>query len=231
MTYRTTNFPAPQTSILVNLVTMAIAAVVVLCSYLAWMPAVTAYHDMTTPKAHVMSAVKMEAPGWTGSGVYLGDGFIITAGHVTAGLRSIDVELSDGNKVKAEVLWTNTPTDGGYDVSLVYAANLPAASAPLSCKPTATGEAVTIIGNPDSLTFLQSWGRVSGKVTKGDWGDWKSLVALDVVAAPGVSGGPVYNNNGDVVGILVSGLSDARGNYGYTFMVPSTTICMMLGRV
>ena len=34
-----------------------------------------------------------------------------------------------------------------------------------------------------------------------------------------------------VVGILVSGLSDLRGTYGYTFMVPSTTICMMLGRV
>lgn len=180
--------------------------------------------------ALALSAVKMEAPQWTGSGVYLGNGYIITAGHVTDGLQSIDIELSTGAKTKGTVLWANTPEVGGYDVSLVYAPNLQATAAPLSCKPTFVGEDVTIVGNPLTLTFLETWGKVSGAIQPGQWSSWKSLVALDIVAAPGVSGGPVYSKGGEVVGILVSGLISDRGTFGYSMMVPSTTICQLLAR-
>ena len=186
-----------------------------------------------TPKLHLpLSAVKMVAPMWTGSGVHIGNGFILTAGHVTDGLTNINVLLSDGSTAVGEVLWTNSPEVGGYDVSLVYVPGLKAEASPLSCAPTHTGEDVSIIGNPGPLTFLETWGKVSGPITAGQWYVWKSLVALDIVSAPGVSGGPVFDAGGEVVGILVSGLIiEGRGNYAYSMMVPGTAICHLLGRV
>lgn len=189
---------------------------------------------LTLPaKPHLaLSAVKLDAPMWTGSGVHIGNGFILTAGHVTDGLQSIGVLLSDGTKAEGDVLWTNAPEPGGYDVSLVYVPDLKAEAAPLSCAATHTGEAVSIVGNPGPLTFLTTWGRVSGVIAAGQWYVWKSLVALDIVSAPGVSGGPVYDESGEVVGILVSGMVlPERGNFGYSMMVPSTAICHLLGRV
>lgn len=222
--------PSPFAQLRTNVLSLLIAVGVVAGCWFWAAPAATAVRTWISPPPLAMSAVKLTAPFWTGSGVYLGDGFIITAGHVTDGLKNISVLMSDGKKATGEVLWTNTLDGGGYDVSLVYAKGLPAASAKLSCRPTKVGDHVSIVGNPNILTFLETWGRVSGAVSPLGWGDWKSLVALDIVAAPGVSGGPVYNDSGGVVGILVSGLVDQHGTYGYSFMVPSTTICMMLGR-
>jgi len=202
-------------------------AVLVGAGYVGWVPVYAAMHP---PPPLAISSVKMEAPNWTGSGVYLGNGYIITAGHVTDGLISINIELSDGTKTKGTVLWTNTPEVGGYDVSLVYAPNLHARASHLDCAPTHVGEAVSIIGNPGPLMFLKTWGRVSGSIGDLQWGPWHSLVALDITSAPGVSGAPVFNTDNAVVGILVSGLVMPRGSYAYSMMVPSLTICELLAR-
>ena len=190
-----------------------------------WQPG--AHHT----EALAMSTVKMEAPGWTGSGVYLGKGYVLTAGHVADGLPAIDIELSTGAKTHGTVLWTNTKEFGGYDVALVYSPDLAAESSPISCEPTHVGDDITIVGNPGPLTFLKTWGRVSGAIASGQWDNWKYLVALDITAAPGVSGGPVFNAAGEVVGILVSGLVlQDRGVFPYSMMVPSTAICQLLAR-
>ena len=205
---------------------LTVTALVALGWY-SWRP----LYEATHPPALAMSAVKMQAPMWSGSGVYLGHGFIVTAGHVADGLSSIEIDLSTGAKAQGEVLWTNTLEGDGYDVALIYAPDLPAQSASLSCRQSEVGDHISIVGNPGPLTFLTTWGRVSGPVSAGQWDRWKSLVALDIVAAPGVSGGPVYSADGSVVGILVSGLViPGRGTYGYSMMVPSTAICRLMGR-
>ena len=60
---------------------------------------------------------------------------------------------------------------------------------------------------------------------------WARLVAMDITIAPGVSGGPVYGPNGDVVGIAVATMViQGRGNYSYSFMIPGDVVCKMLGR-
>ncbi|PAP93975.1 hypothetical protein CIT31_16545 [Mesorhizobium wenxiniae] len=185
----------------------------------------------TPPDAH-KAAVRVQANGWHGSGVHIGNGFILTAGHVTENAEGLVVKTDGGQVHKAEVLWLNH----AFDVSLVYVDDMKDESgAPLSCEKTTVGQSVTIIGNPLDTDFAQSWGRVSGFGKTGlenldKRGLWRSLVTLDVTAAPGVSGGPVYDDQDNVVGILVAGAISMRGTFGYSYMVPSTAICHIMGR-
>lgn len=214
-------------NVLIVVVSLLTVTSLVTAGYYSYFPLYAATH----PTQLAMSAVKMDAPAWTGSGVYLGNGYIITAGHVADGLSSIGILLSDGTKTQGEVLWRNTLSDEGYDVALVYSPGLGAKSSTLNCDPTVTGQNIHIVGNPGPLEFLTSWGRISGSVKTGQWDRWKSLVALDITAAPGVSGGPVFNDAEQVVGILVSGLIlPGRGAFAYSMMVPSETICLLLAR-
>lgn len=179
------------------------------------------------------TAVRIQTSQWHGSGVNLGNGFILTAGHVSENAEGLVVKTEGGQVHKADVLWFNH----AFDVSLIYAEDMrddPGAA--LSCSATYVGQPVTIIGNPLDTDFAQSWGRVSGFGKTGledmdGRGLWHELVTLDITAAPGVSGGPVYDSRGEVVGILVAGAVSLRGTFGYSYMVPSTAICHVLGRV
>lgn len=177
------------------------------------------------------TAVRMDLVNGHGSGVSLGGGVFLTAGHVTENAASVTVKTQDGKSGAGEVLWLNH----AYDVSLVYVPGLKdEPGSPMSCAATKVGQAITIVGNPLNTEFAESWGRVSGLGKTGledlQNGLWKELVTLDATAAPGVSGGPIYNNLGEIVGILVSGAVSDRGTFGYSYMVPSTVICRLLGR-
>ncbi len=171
--------------------------------------------------------------GGHGSGVSLGGGVFLTAGHVSEGATSLTVKTWAGKSGTAEVLWFNH----AYDVSLVYVPDLKdEPGSPMSCAATKVGQEITIVGNPLNTEFAESWGHVSSFGKTGlenipeQAGLWKELVTLDATAAPGVSGGPIFNSAGEIVGILVSGAVNKRGTYGYSYMVPSTAICRLLGR-
>lgn len=179
-------------------------------------------------------ALKIEAIGWHGSGVHLGNGFVLTAGHVSEGAKGMTATTDDGKTFDAEVLWYNH----SFDVSLVFVADLAnRAGAALSCAENYVGQPITIIGNPLDTDFAQTWGRVAGTHKTGlenmdREGLWRNLVTLDITAAPGVSGGPVYDEaTGSVVGILVAGAVSQRGTFAYSYMVPGSTICHVMGRV
>lgn len=180
------------------------------------------------------SVVKVVLAGGHGSGVYIGDGFIITAAHVAEGQQAVVIQTKDGRRLPAEVLWTNHDSD----VSLLKVTSpdpVNLSSAQISCATTAVGRAVRLEGSPSDIDFAKAWGRVSAFGKTGfehiDGGRWKVLVTLDLTAAPGDSGGPIYDDaTNKVVGILVSAMVIERGNFAYSYMVPSTEICKMLGR-
>ncbi|RUM99046.1 serine protease [Pseudaminobacter arsenicus] len=190
-----------------------------------------AYNAPAAP-AQASPTVKVLMASGHGSGVHIGNGFVITAGHVTEGYRTVTVRTQDGKERDGEVLWYNHASD----VSLVHVTSLEAKAAALSCAPTSIGDAIRIEGNPSAVEFAVTWGKVSafGKTCFENLdgnGQWRVLVTLDATAAPGVSGGPVYDGNGYTVrGILVSGMVTTRGTFAYTYMVPSTEICRVLGR-
>ncbi|MFC3206901.1 trypsin-like peptidase domain-containing protein [Aquamicrobium soli] len=178
--------------------------------------------------------VKVIMDAGHGSGVHIGNGYVITAGHVTENQKTISVKDSTGKEHKAEVLWLNHASD----VSLIRVDDWHGMrKANLDCDATKIGDAIRIEGNPNAVEFAVSWGRVSAFGKTGfenldNNGLWRVLVTLDATAAPGVSGGPVYDADGYTVrGILVSGMVTPRGVFPYSYMVPSTEICRVMGRV
>jgi S1-C subfamily serine protease len=190
--------------------------------YLIWAP--------KQPKAGATVIVQMDGGGH-GSGFHIGNGYILTAAHVANGSKSLTLKTDTGEKLKASVLWSNAD----YDVALLRMANVKALkSIPLSCRTPQTGEAVSIEGNPSILEFVTTYGRISGK-TRDASPTWKAVYVVDITIAPGVSGGPVIDASGSVVGIAVGILAMAVSPFSviapaYSFIVPSRQVCNLMGR-
>lgn len=215
-------------------VRIVLAAILALAGLLLATVVAAGFDPRDTRMEYMQSVVKISSGGGHGSGVHLGNGFILTAGHVADMAGEFDIKTSDGKTAKARVLWSNHASDvallrieGGFD--------LPAAK--LACNAMRIGQSVRLEGNPSDTEFATSWGRVSALGHTGfenldGRGRWKVLVTLDMTAAPGTSGGPIFDGDTDnVAGILVSGMQTLRGTFAYTYMVPSTEICTFFGRV
>lgn len=189
-----------------------------------------AFDPMTT-------VVKVNVPGGGhGSGVHIGGGIIITAAHVTkGGVETVSFE--SGVKEKATVLWQNED----YDVAAIRFApdaTVVTRAAVLDCTTHVDGDAVTARGNPGILDFVSLRGYVAGKVRE-QAPSWKEVFIADISGAGGISGGPVFDDTDAVVGIVVGGMLTplARNGEAYdmsqtglTYVVPGSTICMLLGR-
>lgn len=176
-----------------------------------------------------LSTLKIITSTGHGSGVHIGNGYILTAAHVVAGDQSVRVMASHNGEEPADVLWVNK----AHDVALLRSDYLKGVdSSPLSCKPLGVGQSVKATGNPGPLEFITSWGRVSSDEAKR--GNWKSSIIVDLTIAPGSSGGPLFDTRGNVVGLVVGialttiGFSSAPIPYSYA--VPSTAICFLLAR-
>ncbi|SKA30910.1 serine protease Do/putative serine protease PepD [Consotaella salsifontis] len=179
--------------------------------------------------APAMSAVKVTAGASLGSGVHIGHGFILTASHVVGQEATASIKTSLGDAVDGVIMWTNA----AYDIALIKIddGSLPAA-AHLDCRIPDIGEAIETVGNPLGLEFVTSWGRVSS--VSGAAGRWGSAVMVDLSVSPGNSGGPVYDDDDDVVGIVVGdviapmGLASSLTGIGV--VVPAKTACALLAR-
>lgn len=199
--------------------------------------AVVAAAFFMPPKPLAGSAVKVivkaesGAVAGHGSGVVISDSYIITAAHVVAGISNgADIRFDDGRTAHADVLWQNPD----YDVALLRFTITPAdiSSANLICRTPGVGEAVYTVGNPLSNDFLTQWGHVSGTPRRA--GDWPIIVHLDMTVAPGNSGGPLFDDRGNVVGIVVGMLLMPGFTGGsplaISTAVPASVVCMLMAR-
>lgn len=173
--------------------------------------------------------VKIVLANGHGSGVHVGNGFILTAAHVVDKLSEVKLKSSAGDVQVGKVLWANTT----YDIALVKAER-PArlASAALNCRTADVGEAITAEGNPGNIEFLTAYGRISGG--ERELGPWKRVLVTDSTTVMGMSGGPVLDDAGNVVGITVGVMSVPVGFgsalTGFGAVVPSSAVCELLGR-
>lgn len=181
--------------------------------------------ESQSPKAG--PAVRLElASGSLGSGVYIGNNMIVTAAHVVGDAKSVKVKSDIGDIQDAQVLWRNTD----YDIAAIWPANSRRFNeARLDCRVAAVGERISAAGNPLGAEFITMHGYVSGAARQA--GDaWKEVLITDMTTLPGMSGGPVYSETGEVVGITVGTATTQNVPVGLGMAVPSSVVCSLLGR-
>ena len=158
----------------------------------------------------------------TGTGVIVNaDGAILTAAHVVEGADAIKVTYADGKGSKAVV----AGADAKQDIALLAPAELPETVVPAVLGGgVAVGDDVVAIGNPLGLTASTTSGVVSGlgRVARGESGQLAGLIQFDAAVNPGSSGGPLINDRGQVVGVIVAlaNPTDADTFIGIGFAVP-----------
>lgn len=162
-----------------------------------------------------------------GSGFVISpDGYILTNDHVLTGGGEVEVTLSDGRRISADVIGTDSPTD--LAVLKVQASDL----LPIEwgrSEDVIVGTPVWAVGSPFGLQQTVTFGIISGKhrvdfrATQGGervrgtpYGD---LMQSDVALNPGNSGGPLVNSLGQVVGVNAAILGETF--QGVSFSIPS----------
>ncbi|HBG04556.1 MAG: peptidase [Geobacteraceae bacterium GWC2_58_44] len=151
-----------------------------------------------------------------GSGFIISnDGYIITNNHVVMGADEIKVKLSDGREYRGEV----KGRDEKFDLALIKIQDkgqLPVAPLGDSDK-LEVGEWVMAIGNPFGLAQTVTAGIVSAQGRVIGSGPYDDYIQTDASINPGNSGGPLFNLDGEVIGINTAIVA---GGQGIGFAIP-----------
>ena len=155
-----------------------------------------------------------------GSGFILKSNYILTNFHVVEDATEVIVSLSDRREYKAEVVGVDPLSD--LAVLEVDGKDLPAVNVGNSDK-LSVGDWVIAIGSPFSFDFSVTAGIVSAKgrsIQNNNIGNYVPFLQTDVAINPGNSGGPLFNLDGDVVGINSQIYSRSGGYQGLAFAIP-----------
>src|SRR3981189_2117374 len=159
----------------------------------------------------------------------LGSGFIVdTAGiavtnnHVIADADEINVIMNDGTKIKAELVGVDKKTDLAV---LKFKPVKPLVAVKFGdSDKLRLGEWVIAIGNPFSLGGTVTAGIVSARNRDINSGPYDSYIQTDAAINRGNSGGPLFNLDGEVIGVNTLISSPWGGSIGIGFAVPSKTV-------
>ena len=155
-----------------------------------------------------------------GSGFILKSNYILTNFHVVEDATEVVVSLSDRREYKAEIVGVDPLSD--LAVLEVDGKDLPAVNVGNSDKLN-VGDWVIAIGSPFSFDFSVTAGIVSAKgrsIQNNNIGNYVPFLQTDVAINPGNSGGPLFNLDGDVVGINSQIYSRSGGYQGLAFAIP-----------
>ncbi|MEE9315057.1 MAG: DegQ family serine endoprotease [Rhizobiaceae bacterium] len=146
-------------------------------------------------------------------------GIIITNNHVIADADEINVEFTDGTSLKAEVIGTDVKTDIAV-LRVKPAAKLLAVPFGKSSK-SRVGDWVMAIGNPFGQGSSVTLGIVSAINRDIRSGPYDSFIQTDAAINRGNSGGPLFNMDGEVIGINTAIISPSGGSIGLGFSIPA----------
>ena len=155
-----------------------------------------------------------------GSGFILKDNYIMTNFHVVEDSTDVTISLSDRREFSAEVIGVDPLSD--LAVLEVKGKNLPTVAVGDSDE-LRVGDWVIAIGSPFSFDFSVTAGIVSAKgrsIQNNNIGNYVPFLQTDVAINPGNSGGPLFNLDGEVVGINSQIYSRSGGYQGLAFAIP-----------
>ena len=153
-----------------------------------------------------------------GSGFIIGaDGYIMTNAHVVAAADEITVTLNDKREFKAKVIGSDKRTDVALIKIEATGLSKVALGDPNRLR---VGDWVLAIGSPFGFDNSVTAGIVSAKGRSLPQENYVPFIQTDVAINPGNSGGPLYNLNGEVVGINSQIYSRTGGFMGLSFAIP-----------
>ena len=156
-------------------------------------------------------------------------GIVITNNHVVGDANDIVVIFTDGRKLKAKVIGK----DSKVDVAVLKVE---------SDKPLKTvkfgdsdkmrvGDGVMAVGNPFGLGETVTAGIISARNRNIDSGPYDDFLQTDASINKGNSGGPLFNLQGEVIGINTAILSPSGGSIGIGFATPSASVMPIIAQL
>ena len=179
------------------------------------------------------STVLIEGGSAAGSGVVIDrNGHIVTNYHVVEGQKTLKVILEDGTASRATVLGTDPSSDlavlgAEFPTDRLSPATLADSSL------VRPGDPVFAIGAPFSQAFSVTSGIISatGRSTQSSFTgrSIRDMIQTDAAVNPGNSGGPLFNLNGEVIGINTS-IENPNGRFfvGLGFAISSNTVLRLV---
>jgi serine protease Do len=153
-----------------------------------------------------------------GSGfIVKSNGVILTNAHVVTDADEVTVRLNDKREFKAKVVGLDKVSD--VAVVKIDAHNLPTVRVGDSQK-SRVGEWVLAIGSPFGFENSATAGVISAKSRSLPDENYVPFIQTDVAINPGNSGGPLFNINGEVIGINSQIYSQSGGYQGLSFAIP-----------
>ncbi len=149
-------------------------------------------------------------------------GIVVTNNHVIADADEINVILNDGTKIKANIVGIDKRTDLAV---LKFKPPHPLTAVKFGdSDKLRLGEWVIAIGNPFSLGGTVTAGIVSARNRDIANGTYENYIQTDAAINRGNSGGPLFNLDGEVIGVNTLIISPTGGSIGIGFAVPSKTV-------
>jgi len=185
-------------------------------------PAVVVLYTVEREAAVNQPNGEVTSPG-LGSGFLVdGDGNVITAAHVVQTADRVEAEFVDGTRMLAVVI----ASDPLADLALLRLESIPSGVQPVPLGDSdraMIGEQIFVVGAPYGLDHTLTVGQVSGRRLQSDpsLGIEVEYFLTDASINPGNSGGPMFNMQGEVIGVISSILTQSGGFEGLGFAVTS----------
>ena len=175
--------------------------------------------------------VPRERAGMGSGFIFSSDGFVITNHHVVEGAKHVVVRLPNRQEYDAEIIGADPRSD--LAVLKIAADSLPilrlADEGALK-----VGQWVLAIGSPFGLDFSVTAGIVSavGRSLPTAAGDnYVPFIQTDVAINPGNSGGPLFNLEGEVIGVNSQIFTRSGGSIGLSFAIPSSVVRNVVAQI
>lgn len=192
-------------------------------------PAVVVLKTQESFVSPIDQGMKMSMQG-LGSGVLIDDRRILTAAHVVQAADLVLAHFHDGQEIFAKVV-ASSPTG---DVALLELEEAPQNPSPVPIGDSdniQVGEQIFVVGAPYGLAYTLTVGHISGRISPNDIGNnftAMEFLQTDAAINQGNSGGPMFNMDGEIIGIVSHILSQSGGFEGLGFAASSNMTTTML---
>ncbi len=165
-----------------------------------------------------------------GSGFVIdASGIVITNNHVVGDANDIVVIFTDGRKLKANVIGKDPKVDVAV---LKVQSDTPLKTVKFGdSDKMRVGDGVMAVGNPFGLGETVTAGIISARNRNIDSGPYDDFLQTDASINKGNSGGPLFNLQGEVIGINTAILSPSGGSIGIGFATPSATVIPVIAQL